>query len=110
MSLSTTDAAAKVFVDPQAYADEPRLHATFAHRQPTNPFWAITKYRATSWRLSAPMMSSRTHRLRHGVHFDLGAAGARLESIELTSPVECMATTFVGGIKHLPIRYRLSSA
>ncbi|MFC7673106.1 cytochrome P450 [Mycolicibacterium sp. GCM10028919] len=56
----------------------------------------------------------------YGVHFCLGAALARmemnslftelvprLESIELTGPAELSATTFVGGLKHLPIRYSL---
>lgn len=54
----------------------------------------------------------------YGVHFCLGAALARmeinsfftellprLESIELTGPAKHIATTFVGGLKHLPIRY-----
>ncbi|MCV7149985.1 cytochrome P450 [Mycolicibacterium pyrenivorans] len=57
----------------------------------------------------------------YGVHFCLGAALARLElnsfftelvarlkSIEMTAEPEWMATTFVGGIKHLPIRYELT--
>jgi cytochrome P450 len=56
----------------------------------------------------------------HGVHFCLGAALARMEiqsffaellprlsSVELTGPPELLATTFVGGLKHLPIRYSL---
>jgi cytochrome P450 len=56
----------------------------------------------------------------YGVHFCLGAALARmemnslfteliprLESIELAGPPELSATTFVGGLKHLPIRYAL---
>jgi cytochrome P450 len=55
-----------------------------------------------------------------GVHFCLGAALARMEvnsffseliprlrSIELTGRAEHIATTFVGGLKHLPIRYEL---
>jgi len=55
-----------------------------------------------------------------GVHFCLGAALARmetraffaellprLESIELAGRPEWTATTFVGGLKHLPIRYTL---
>ena len=55
-----------------------------------------------------------------GVHFCLGAALARMEinsfftellprlkSIEVTAPPELAATTFVGGLKHLPIRYEL---
>lgn len=58
----------------------------------------------------------------YGVHFCLGAALARmeinsffgellprLESVELAGRPEHVATTFVGGLKHLPIRYRLSS-
>ena len=57
----------------------------------------------------------------YGVHFCLGAALARMEvnsfftelvprlkSIELNGNPELIATTFVGGLKHLPIRYELS--
>jgi cytochrome P450 len=56
----------------------------------------------------------------YGVHFCLGAALARMEvkgffaellprlkSIELNGEPELIATTFVGGLKHLPIRYSL---
>jgi cytochrome P450 len=54
----------------------------------------------------------------YGVHFCLGAALARMEvnsfftellprlnSIELTREPQFVATTFVGGLKHLPVRY-----
>lgn len=57
----------------------------------------------------------------YGVHFCLGAALARLEIssfftellsrlkfIEQVGPVEFMETIFVGGPKHLPIRYALT--
>jgi cytochrome P450 len=56
----------------------------------------------------------------YGVHFCLGAALARMEvnsffselirrldSIEMTSEPAHIATIFVGGLKHLPIRYSL---
>jgi cytochrome P450 len=54
----------------------------------------------------------------YGVHFCMGAALARMEvnsfftellprlkSIELTGDPQFVATTFVGGLKHLPVRY-----
>ncbi|MEE6179340.1 cytochrome P450 [Mycobacterium sp. 050134] len=56
----------------------------------------------------------------HGVHFCMGAALARMEvnsffsellprldSIELAGHPQLVATTFVGGLKHLPVRYSL---
>jgi cytochrome P450 len=56
-----------------------------------------------------------------GVHFCLGAALARmetqaifaellprLEQVELAGTVEGVASTFVSGLKRLPIRYRLT--
>jgi cytochrome P450 len=56
----------------------------------------------------------------YGVHFCLGAALARMEvssffselvprlkTIELAGDPEHVATTFVGGLKHLPVRYSL---
>ncbi|BBZ61589.1 cytochrome [Mycolicibacterium monacense DSM 44395] len=59
----------------------------------------------------------------YGVHFCLGAALARMEvnsffaellprlrSVELAGRPEHVATTFVGGLKHLPIRYALRPA
>jgi cytochrome P450 len=58
----------------------------------------------------------------YGVHFCLGASLARMEmnsffseliprikSIEPAGEPELMATTFVGGLKHLPIRVELKS-
>ncbi|BDB40576.1 hypothetical protein IWGMT90018_10220 [Mycobacterium kiyosense] len=56
----------------------------------------------------------------HGIHFCLGAALARMEissffsellprlkSIEFNGEPQLSATTFVGGLKHMPIRYSL---
>jgi cytochrome P450 len=58
----------------------------------------------------------------HGVHFCLGAALARMEirsfysellprldAIELAGEPEYIASTFVGGLKHLPVRYAIRS-
>ena len=58
----------------------------------------------------------------YGVHFCLGAALARmeirsffrelvprLETIELTGQPQYIASTFIGGLKHLPVRYTLRS-
>ncbi|MDG2307093.1 MAG: cytochrome P450 [Candidatus Binatia bacterium] len=55
-----------------------------------------------------------------GEHFCLGAhlarlelrvifeeLGARLESVELAGPVERMRSSFLGGVKRMPLRYRL---
>jgi cytochrome P450 len=55
MTARIMDEAAKVFADPQAYADEPKLHAALTHLRANtpvawvdvdgyNPFWAITKH------------------------------------------------------------------
>ncbi len=57
----------------------------------------------------------------YGVHFCMGAALARMEvnsfftellprlkSVELNGEPELVATTFVGGLKHLPVRYTLA--
>ena len=35
---------------------------------------------------------------------------ARLESVELAGPVERMRSSFLGGVKRMPIRYRLRPA
>ena len=58
-----------------------------------------------------------------GEHFCLGAYFARmelnavfrnlverLEHVELADPVERLRSSFLGGVKHMPIRYRLRSA
>jgi cytochrome P450 len=58
-----------------------------------------------------------------GEHFCLGAhlarlelqavyreLAARLDEIELTGPVERLRSSFLGGVKHVPIRYRLRPA
>ena len=55
MSTPTMDEAGKVFADPLAYTDEPKLHAALAHLRANGPvsrvevpnyrpFWAITKH------------------------------------------------------------------
>jgi cytochrome P450 len=55
VSAPIIDNAARVFADPTAYADEPRLHAALTHlrahapvslvdKPPYRPFWAITRH------------------------------------------------------------------
>ncbi|HEU4360015.1 MAG TPA: cytochrome P450, partial [Mycobacterium sp.] len=55
MTAPIVDEAARVFTDPTAYTDEPRLHAALMHLrehapvslvdyEPYRPFWAITKH------------------------------------------------------------------
>ena len=55
MSTPIMDEAAKVFADPKAYTDEPKLHAALTHLRANapvswvdvpsyQPFWAITKH------------------------------------------------------------------
>ncbi len=55
MSAPIIDEAARVFADPTAYTDEPRLHAALTHLRanapvslvdckPYRPFWAITRH------------------------------------------------------------------
>ena len=55
MATRIMDEAAKVFADPQAYADETKLHAALTHLRANapvswvdvpgyRPFWAITKH------------------------------------------------------------------
>src|ERR1700743_3414997 len=55
MSTPTIDESAKVLADPQAYADEPKLHAALTHLRANapvsrvevpnyRPFWAVTKH------------------------------------------------------------------
>lgn len=55
MSTRVIDEAARVFADPRAYADEPKLHAALTHLRANapvswvdvpgyRPFWAITKH------------------------------------------------------------------
>ena len=74
------------------------------------------------FRLDRPAAQPRRHLgFGLGVHYCLGAALARIEvraffeellprlrSIELAGEPEGIATTFVGGLKHLPIRYKLT--
>jgi cytochrome P450 len=58
-----------------------------------------------------------------GEHFCLGAHLARLElrvaykhllprieEVELAGPVDRLRSAFVGGVKHLPIRYKIRAA
>jgi cytochrome P450 len=109
MSTPIVDEAAKVFADPTSYADEARpLLATakvddFAHAQ-----------------LDVGRDPNKHLAFGYGAHCCLGAALARtevnsffaellprLKSIELNGNPELIATTFVGGLKHLPIRYEL---
>ena len=82
MSTPIIDEAAKVFADPTSYADEPRLHA------------ALTRLRPRTG------VAHGSQQVLHRV-----ATAAQIHRAERKP--ELIATTFVGGLKHLPIRYEL---
>jgi hypothetical protein len=77
------DEAAKVFADPTSYAEERRLHAALTHL-----------------RAHAPVA-------RMEVNSFFTELLPRRKSIELNGNPELIATTFIGGLKHPPIRYEL---
>ena len=74
MSTPIMDEAAKVFADPKAYADEPKLHAALTHLRANapvswvdvpsyRPFWAITKHADI---MDDRARERRVHQLRRG--------------------------------------------
>ena len=50
-------------------------------------------------------LGSHVARLELNVMFQ--QLGARLGDVELAGPVERLRSPFLGGVKHMPIRYRL---
>jgi hypothetical protein len=128
MTLTVTEAGLAL-ADPVAYADEARLNEALTllrRKAPVHlvrapgfePFWAITRHgdimeieRQNSLFLNAPrpllapveMDAIAKQREAEGT----ALRTPHLESVELAGQPEWVATTFVGGLKHLPIRYTL---
>jgi hypothetical protein len=115
--------AGLMLADPVAYTDEPRLHKALAllrREAPVHlvrapgylPFYAVTRHaditqveRDSALWLSEPRpVLSRNESGRR----ESGYAVRTLVNMdELAGQPGWTATTFVGGIKHLPIRYKL---
>jgi cytochrome P450 len=116
MTAPTVDA--RLLADPVAYTDEARLNAALSRLRAEapvayvdapgyRPFWAVTRHadimaieRVNELFINAPrpvLMPAEQEELQasHGVR-------TLIHMDELT------ATTFVGGLKHLPIRYMMS--
>jgi hypothetical protein len=113
----TPDEAAQVFVDAAAYADDGRFHESCAVLRRESPLLKLTQ----------ELFGASDPELARGVDLaDLVAVGAqfakmemralfkellpRLEYLERAGEPELSRTLFVGGLKHLPIRYRLRPA
>jgi cytochrome P450 len=78
----------------------------------------VTPWRSSIRRPTATRRSSTTRSI--GEHYCLGSHLARLElevaykhllprieEIEVAGPIERLRSSLVGGVKHLPIRYKL---
>jgi len=93
-------------IDPRRYAEQgyPHEHWTRLRREAPveyfeaegyKGFWAITKHADIGGISKQP---------------DKFLNAPRLESIELAGPPERLVSSFVGGVKHLPIRCRVAPA
>ncbi|ABW14149.1 Cytochrome P450-like protein [Parafrankia sp. EAN1pec] len=129
------DEAGSVFTDPTAYADEKRWHTATAllrrhspvHRVESAgfaPFWAVTRHEDVFTDPEAFDVGRTPNKhvgFGFGAHYCLGTHLARLEGralytelvprlreVELAGTPEYMQTLFVGGPKHLPIRYTIT--
>ena len=120
--MTENDLPAEAIADPRTFTDEGALHGLLARLRRTDP---LPFYRGRRLRPVLAGDSPRRHRKPNrqlafgtGPHVCLGQylarfepffreLLARVEHIELAGEPRVVEGSFVGGVKYLPVRYRM---